>query len=69
MKKFSIATHLTESGPVAPAKVEGVTIEGTTFFVEEGVLFIVAEQGGARSVVATFARGAWLHIFDVASSK
>lgn len=69
MKKFSIATHVTESGPMVPAKVEGLTIEGSSFFVEEGVLSIVADQGGARNVVATFARGAWLHIFDVASSK
>lgn len=71
MKKFSVATHLTESSALVPAKVEGLTIEGTYTEVQDGVLTIYKEHGGdkGREAVASFSRGGWLHVFDVESSK
>lgn len=72
MKKFSVATHMTETHPVTGAgKVEGMTIEGTYTEVQDGVLTIYKEHGGnkGREAVATFARGHWLHVYDVAASS
>lgn len=71
MKKFSVATHVTEGFAGAPPKTEGLTIEASYTEVQDGVLTLYQEHGGdkGREAVATFSRGGWLHVFDVDSSK
>jgi len=62
VKKFSIATHYDET----TGKTEGLTVEGDILVHGDGGELRVVK---GVTPVAVFARGGWLHAFDVEASK